>query len=88
MKVDTLILKQEEALPDDKEIQVEIIQDNGPPKEIIDKPRERCATFESSVEELFETIEKVLENENKPLPNAECIFTESNLEFSVPKEAR
>lgn len=49
---------------------------------------ERCATSsERSVEEFFQTIEEVGENDHKSLPNAECIFTELNPEFSAPQES-
>ncbi|CAA7022473.1 unnamed protein product [Microthlaspi erraticum] len=46
---------------------------------------ERCDTSEKSVEELFQEV--VVENENKSLPNAECIITELKPELSAPKEA-
>ncbi|ESQ31819.1 hypothetical protein EUTSA_v10003670mg [Eutrema salsugineum] len=50
--------------------------------------RERCATSERNVEENCQTFEEVLENENKPLPNAKSIFAKLNPEFSAPEEAR
>ncbi|KAJ0248775.1 hypothetical protein HA466_0158280 [Hirschfeldia incana] len=49
---------------------------------------ERCGISERSVEESFQTIEEVGENDYKSLPNAECIFTELNLELSAPQESR
>ncbi|KAF8089557.1 hypothetical protein N665_0502s0023 [Sinapis alba] len=49
---------------------------------------ERCVTSERSVEDFFQTIEEVQENDYKSLPNAECIFTELNPEFSASREAR
>ncbi|CAH2044053.1 unnamed protein product [Thlaspi arvense] len=86
------IKKHNEALLDDKQIQEEIIQDNGYLKEMIEElhiqpgkqnkeHRERCASPERSVEEIFLNFEDVLEN-------GECSFTEVNPEFSAPKETR
>ncbi|CAF2129428.1 unnamed protein product [Brassica napus] len=89
-----------DAMLDNKQIQEEVIQDNGLPKDMtkelqikpikapenIDDQRQELR--EGCDEENFQTIEEVCENDYKSLPNAECIFTELNPEFPASEESR
>ncbi|XP_013597159.1 PREDICTED: uncharacterized protein LOC106305328 isoform X1 [Brassica oleracea var. oleracea] len=93
------IKKQADALLDNKQIQDEVIQDNGLTKELQIKPvkapenmdyldDQRQELREGCDEEKFQTIEEVGESDYKSLPNAECLFTELNPELSPSKESR
>ena len=92
-----MLLKQ--ALLDNKQIQDEVIQDNGLTKELQIKPvkapenmdyldDQRQELRQGCDEEKFQTIEEVGESDYKSLPNAECLFTELNPELSASKESR
>ncbi|CAF2017821.1 unnamed protein product [Brassica napus] len=91
--------KHTDALLDNKQIQDEVIQDNGLTKELQIKPvkapenmdyldDQRQELREGCDEEKFQTIEEVGESDYKSLPNAESLFTELNPELSASKESR
>ncbi|XP_033142374.1 uncharacterized protein LOC117132434 isoform X2 [Brassica rapa] len=100
---DTLSLKQallgdqqiqDNGVPKDmkKELQIKLVE--APENmDYLDKQRqelgERCATNSGrSVEDFFQTIEEVVENDYKSLSNEECFFIELNSEFSASEESR
>ncbi|CAN7012460.1 unnamed protein product [Brassica rapa subsp. trilocularis] len=89
-----------DAMLDNKQIQEEVIQDNGLPKDMTEELQikpikapeniddQRQELREGCDEEKIQTIEEVCENDYKSLPNAECIFTELNPELSPSEESR